>query len=95
MYIPKTDGVQNIKGAKSLLQKEGYSLEYSTTTTETGDEGWAVTLVSPGGKRFDIIYDSKDEEKVFINAERLLTWIGKMTPKEDFVRIPLLKKHKE
>jgi len=95
MYIPKADGVQNIKGAKTLLKKEGYSLEYSSVTTDTGDEGWAIALVTPEGKHFDIIYDSKDEEKVFVNAERLLSWIGKMTPEEKYVTIPLLKKYTE
>ena len=94
MYIPKTDGVLNIKGAKKLLKEEGYSLEFLANNVENGEDSWAVILKSPEGKKFDLIYDSVSEAKEFINADRLMYWVGKISPDAAMVPLPLLNKHK-
>lgn len=95
MYIPKTDGIQNIRGAKKLLKEEGYSLEFLAGKTENDEDSWAIILKAPEGIRYDIVYDSVSEAKVFVNADRLMYWVGKMTPDAEIVPLPLLQKYKE
>lgn len=94
MYRTETGGYAKMSEVENLIAHDGYILEYVATKNSKGEDGWGMIIVSPDGEKSDVVNDTVNSRKIYINAERMYQFIGRMTPDIEHVTLPMLDKYK-
>ncbi|OUS06283.1 hypothetical protein A9Q96_09920 [Rhodobacterales bacterium 52_120_T64] len=94
MYRSTTGGYAKMSEVENLIDQDGYSLEYVAAKNAKGEDGWGMIVVSPDGEKYDVVNDTVNSRKIYINAERMYQFIGRMTPDIENITLPMLDKYK-